>query len=1166
MTDTTELIEHAVQPSYDLATRYTAGSRPVLLTGVQSIARLLVEQHARDARAGLRTASLVSGYPGSPLAGLDKTLAGIKVLREEHGMRLVPGLNEELGATAVWGSQMELPQGTRTHDGVLGVWYGKGPGVDRSGDTLRHASLYGAHPTGGALVLAGDDPGSKSSTVPCVSERSLAAMGIPVLYPRNAEEVITLGLYGVALSRASGCWVALKIVSDVADGMFTVDRDYEGLEITVPELTWEGRPWTYRQRILTAPTDSVLAEEDLFGPRWAMVEAFARANPVDEVVVDPADAWLGIAAPGAQFDTVLQALRDLGVDEAGLHRAGVRLMRIGMPFPLSDGVLSGFARGLEELLVVEEKTSFVESQVRDLLYDTPGAPRVLGKRGRSGELLVPPSGALTADRLVAGLRVLLQDRVALTPLPVVARKPLVLSLTPVSRTPYFCSGCPHNRSTVLPEGSLGGGGIGCHTMVTLAPRESAQVTGLTQMGGEGAQWVGQAPFTDVEHVFQNVGDGTFFHSGQLALQFAVAAGVNITYKILYNQAVAMTGAQDAEGALAVPELTRKLHAEGVAKIIVCAEEPDRYGKAAQFAPGTVVWHRDRLDEAQVLLRDTSGVTVMIFDQQCAAEGRRLRKRGLQPVKATRVVINEAVCEGCGDCGVKSNCLSVQPVDTELGRKTRIDQSSCNTDYTCLQGDCPSFLTVQAPTGKARPGRDRPEPPSVPDPVLPVPSPTYDLYLAGIGGTGIVTVNAILATAGLHAGFRPAGLDQTGLSQKAGPVTSHLRLSLSSDAEPANRLSAGGADAVLAFDLMVASDPKNLVVANAARTVVIASTSRTPTGPMVYDAQIPYPDEGPMLARLAETSTGITTLDALAASEALFGSTDVANLLVVGAAYQAGALPMSAEHVEKAIEQNGVAVALNLAAFRWGRVSVADPAAFTAATTPAVRIRSAPDGSAFLVGSPLDGETRRLASIRAAGMRDHSGDRAARRYVALVERAWLAERRVGEQTSFSEAVARGAHRFGAYKDEYEVARLLTDRDLEQDVMAQVPGATGVTYNLHPPALRSAGMKDKLKLGPQFRPVMVALAKGKRLRGTPLDPFGMAKVRRVERALAAEYGGVVDRLAAVLDASSYAQAVAVADAAEIVRGYEDIKLASVDRYRTRREELGLPLGHEVTGLLG
>jgi indolepyruvate ferredoxin oxidoreductase len=1154
--------------SYSLQDRYRPGARPVLLTGVQAVARLIAEQHVRDARAGQRTAALVSGYPGSPLAGLDKVLSGVAALRDEHDMRLVPGLNEELAATAVWGSQLEVPQGTSTHDGIVGYWYGKGPGVDRSGDALRHANLYGAHPRGGALVLAGDDPSAKSSTVPCVSERTLAAMGIPVLYPRNAAEVVSFGLLCIALSRASGCLVGLKIVADVADGLFTVDEDFAALPITVPAVEWAGRPWTYRQRILADPRDSVLAEEDLVGPRWAMVEAFGAANAIDVVELDPPDARRGIAAPGAQFDAVREVLLRLGLDDDALSAAGIRLLRIGMPTPLGAGAVRRFARGLDEVLVVEEKTPFVETQLRDLLYGTDSAPRVLGKRGRDGELLVPASGALAADRLLAPMRTFLAD--LLPPAPVVApapRRPLELSLTPVQRTPYFCSGCPHNRSTVLPEGSIGGGGIGCHTMVALSRRETSQVTGVSQMGGEGAQWIGQAPFTDVPHVFQNVGDGTYFHSGQLALQACVAAGVNITYKILYNRVVAMTGAQDAQGALEVPALTRTLSAQGVARIIVCAEEPERYGRSAEFAPGTLVWHRDRLDEAQRRLREVSGVTVLIYDQQCAAEARRLRKRGRLAERTTRVVINEAVCEGCGDCGVKSNCLSVQPVETEFGRKTVIDQTSCNTDYSCLAGDCPSFLTVQVPPARDRARRTPPAPPAVPDPRLPEVAPSVDVFLAGIGGTGIVTVNAVLATAAMHDGLASVGLDQTGLSQKAGPVTSHLRLFRERGAAPANRISAGSADVVLAFDLMVGTDEAHLPLLNRERTTVVVSTSRTPTGDMVYDPAVRYPDEGPLLARLTRGARDLHTLDALGAADALFGTTEVANLLLVGAAFQAGALPLTAGAVERAIEQNGVAVAQNVAAFRWGRVAVADPEAFAAATGngPRGRRRAVPDGEAYVAGSSLLGETHRLASVRAAAMADHSGERAARGYVGVVERAWRAERALGERTAFSEAVARGAHRLAAYKDEYEVARLLTDPELEEQALAQVPGATRLTYNLHPPTLRSAGMGRKIALGPSFRPVLKALARGRGLRGTPLDPFGKTLVRRLERALAVDYNQTVVRLAAELDAGSYERAVAVAEAAELVRGYEDVKLRSVAVYRQRREELGVPLSGVVQRLL-
>jgi len=1155
---------------YDLADRYRPGARPAVLTGVQAIARLIVEQHARDTRAGLRTATFVSGYQGSPLAGLDKTIASIKSLREEHELRLVPGLNEELGATAVWGSQMEVPTGQRTHDGVVGLWYGKGPGVDRSGDAIRHASMYGVDPHGGVLALAGDDPASSSSTVPCVSERALAAMGLPVLYPRNAEEIARFGLHGIALSRASGCWVGMKLVSTVADGMFTIDEDFAAASITVPTLEWQGRPWKYQQRILAAPTDSLIAEADLQGPRWAMVEAYGAANDLDEITVDPADAWLGIAAPGASYDAVLQALLNLGLDHRALARAGIRLMRIGMPYPLGGTRLRRFARGLRQILVVEEKTAFIESQVRDLLYGGSDMPLVLGKKDADGRTLVSAGGLLTADRLTAPLRRLLKDRVELAPPPPAPRTSL--SITPVtSRTPYFCSGCPHNRSTVLPDGSIGAGGIGCHTMVTLSSRESAQVTGITHMGGEGAQWIGQAPFTDVPHIFQNVGDGTYFHSGQLAVQACVAAGVNITYKILYNQVVAMTGAQDAQGALGVPALTRKLHSEGVARIIVCSEEPGSYGRRAGFAPGTVVWHRDRLDKAQRVLRDTPGVTVLIYDQQCAAEARRLRKRGAQPERAKRVVINEAVCEGCGDCGIKSNCLSVQPVDTELGRKTRIDQTSCNTDYTCMQGDCPSFITVEsgARTAKRESARRRaPEAPSVPAPVVPVPSPTFDVFLAGIGGTGIVTVNAILATAALHDGLRSAGLDQTGLSQKAGPVTSHLRLS-AEGGEPANRLSAGGADAVLAFDLMVATDPKYLGMGSPAQTVAIASTSRTPTGEMVFNASVRYPDEGQMLVRLADTTAEVHQLDALAAADALFGSTEVANLLVVGAAFQAGALPLTAEAIERAITLNGIKVDLNLAAFRWGRVSVADPAAFALAVAPSAggggQATSVVDGQLFVAGRDLPEETARLTAFRAGQLAEHSGAALARRYVSLVEGAARAEKAIGTDTRFSEAVAKGAHRLWAYKDEYEVARLLTDPATEAAMLSQVPGARRATYNLHPPMLRAAGMSKKITLGPWARPVLRGLAKGKVLRGTPLDPFGYARVRRLERALADDYTAVVRRLSGHLDAAGYQRAVDLAEAAEIVRGYEDVKLARVARYRARRAELGAPLPENVLRFL-
>ncbi|MFC7446848.1 indolepyruvate ferredoxin oxidoreductase family protein [Rhodococcus daqingensis] len=1152
----TELADRPVTPTaelpspYDLDDRYRSGSGPVLLTGVQAIARQLVEQHVHDIRAGRRVATFVSGYQGSPLGGVDKMLHGMPQVLTEHDITFVPGFNEELAATAVWGSQAELPGGQATHDGVIGVWYGKGPGVDRATDALRHANMYGVNPKGGVLLLVGDDPASKSSTVPAVSERSLAALGIPVLFPRNAEEMITMGMHGVALSRASGCLVALKVVADVADGAWTVDGGVSDIDITVPEIEWEGRPFVYKQRPMAVPTDSVIAEADLYGPRWEIVRAYGEANDLDVIEVDPTGATIGFAATGTTFDSLRQGLLDLGVDEAALHRAGIRLLRIGMPTPLGAKKVREFAAGLEQLIVVEDKTAFIETQIREILYGTEHTPQILGKRDAAGRPLMPVDGELTAGRLLGPLRRVLKDRVELKK----ALPPqLSLEVLSATRTPYFCSGCPHNRSTALPEGSIGGGGIGCHTMVTISNREDSAVTGLTQMGGEGSQWIGQAPFTDVKHLFQNVGDGTFFHSGQLAVQACVAAGVNITYKLLYNDVVAMTGAQDAEGALSVAKLTHKLTTEGVKRIIICADDPKRHNKR-QLAKGTKLWHRDRLDEAQKELREVEGVTVLIYDQHCAADARRQRKRGTLPTRNTRVIINEAVCEGCGDCGTKSNCLSVQPVDTEFGRKTRIDQTSCNTDYSCLDGDCPSFVTVEVVPGKKKSARaERPVPPLAAEPDLGELTATQNVFLAGIGGTGIVTVNQVLATAALRAGYEVESLDQIGLSQKAGPVVSHLRFSPGA-LEPSNRLTPGSADCIVAFDLLTATDNKNLGYGSAAATIAVASTSQTPTGDMVYDKSVRYPDEQSLLDRLDAASKSLTAFDALAAAQELFGNTAAANLLLIGAAFQSGGLRLPAEAIEEAIGINGIAVAANIDAFRWGRVALADPEAFAAVTTRRTHAPAAVPAH-LLADATFDGEVRRLVELRAGRLVEFQNVKVARRYIDAVQSVWSAERSVTDRTEFSEAVARGLFKFTAYKDEYEVARMLVDPAFLEDVASQVPGGENLTYKLHPPALRALGRKKKIGLRPKSHVALKMLAKGKVLRGTKLDPFGYAHVRKVERELLAHYTAMVLRLANELDSGNYDRATTIAALPDVVRGYEDVKLGNVELYWEQLRKLGI-----------
>ncbi|GAB2978229.1 indolepyruvate ferredoxin oxidoreductase family protein [Nocardioides montaniterrae] len=1127
--------------AYDLADRYRVGAGPVLLTGVQAIARMLVEQRALDRRHGLRTGTFISGYPGSPLGGLDQLLLSLPEEMADADITVVPGLNEELAATAVWGSQSAVTLDTSRYDGVTGVWYAKGPGVDRALDSLRHANMYGVHPQGGFLMLVGDDPAAKSSTVPAVSERTLASLGIPVLFPRNASEIVEYGMEGIAMSRASGCVVALKIVADVADGAWVVNPEIGVIDPVVPAVSWEGKPFTYEPtKIELYPDRIVGAENKLYGPRMAVVKAYAAANKLNRIDVRAPGAKVGIVASGSCYDSMRQALTDLGLIHESLETAGIRVLRLGMMWPVEPTIVDEFADGLEEIVVVEDKTAFIEQGIRELLYGRVHAPAIIGKSDASGVPLVPYDGELTAGRLAAPLRRALAGRVEMAPPPPTR---IDLPLLSTSRTPYFCSGCPHNRSTALPEGSIGGGGIGCHTLVTVSQREDSAVTGITQMGGEGAQWIGQAPYARAEHTFQNVGDGTFFHSAQLAVQACVAAGVDITYKLLHNDVVAMTGAQKRQGAVQMAQLTHKLVNEGVAKVIVCADEPGRYRKR-DFPRGVDLWHRDRLDEAQRVLREIPGVTVLVYDQHCAADARRQRKRGTLPTRTKRVVINEAVCEGCGDCGVKSNCLSVQPVETELGRKTRIDQTGCNTDYTCVDGECPSFVMVDTDPSAKVARKKSPEPPAVASPDRAPLTRTYGVFMAGIGGTGIVTVNQVLATAALRAGFGVESLDQVGMSQKAGPVTAHLRFG-PGQVEPSNRVTPGAADTLLGFDLLTLAEGKNLAYGSASATRGVVSTSHTPTGPMVYDKSVAYPGDSELLSRLESVTSEVVAFDAIGAAEALFGSNAAANFLLVGAAYQAGALPIPEEAIEEAIGINGVAVAANVAAFRWGRVAVAAPDTFAAAV--ARPTAKAPVEVPALASSPLSGEVRRIVGERAPRLVDFQNMGVATAYVETIEQLWQAERRVTDRTTFTETAARQLFKLTAYKDEYEVARLLTDPSALDAVREQVPNGTRMVLKLRPPMFGRILGERKISIGPRLVWVIRLLATLKFLRGTAFDPFGRMHVRRLERALVAHYRQLLESLCDGLDGSTYDRACRIAGLSDVVRGYESVKLRNVEAYR-------------------
>ncbi len=1159
--------------AHDLDAKYREESGEFFFTGVQALVRVPLDQMRADRKAGHRTATFVSGYQGSPLGGYDRELISHKKLLDEWNIVHKPGLNEELGATAVMGSQLASTFPKQRFDGVLGVWYGKAPGLDRAGDAIRHAAYAGTHGLGGVLTLTGDDPSNKSSTLPSASEYALADLHQAILHPGNVQEVLDLGMHGVALSRATGLWSAIKIVTSVADGSATAEVGPDRIHPVIPTFEWNGKPYVPKVNPRLGGPPANAAEQEIYEARYELAKLYAVANDLNRITINPPDAWLGIVASGRLYHEVLAAAAILGLDEDGLRRNGIRLLQLQMMHPFEGSVARRFADGLTEIMVVEEKRPFIEMHLRDALYGMPDAPRVVGKHDPERNKLVPTHGALDADYLVEPLRRRLTQRIdadRLTPPKPKVKKKLDLLLP--TRTPYFCSGCPHSTGTKVPEGELVGSGIGCHGLVTLMdPDRVGTLMGNTQMGGEGVQWIGIEPFVDVPHFTQNLGDGTFAHSGSLAVRAAVAAGSNVTFKILYNGAVAMTGGQDAAGAMPVPQLTQWLLAEGVAKVIVTTDEVDKY-KGIRLADGVELWDRDKIIEAQEELGKVKGTTVLIHDQQCAAEKRRDRKRGIMVEPPERVVINERVCEGCGDCGVQSNCLSVQPIETEFGRKTQIHQSSCNKDYSCLAGDCPSFLTVVPKkksggktsgdkTNKAQGGaRRKPaiDVATLPKPTLLVPAEDTTIRMPGVGGTGVVTVSQILGTAATLDGRYVGGLDQTGLSQKAGPVVSDLRIT-TTPVEGTNKLTAGSADVYLVFDLLVGLSPQNLEGVSAERTVAVVSTAKTPTGFMIRDPQKAFPDMAPLQAALDASTRAEHNryVDTIAVTEGLFGESTTANTFQIGVAYQLGVLPISAEAIEQAIELNGAAVEANKLAFRWGRKWVLDPEAVRAASVLPEDALAKPSASleAAIVAAGLgEGELGRVVRLRAADLVGYQDERYAKKYLETVAKA----ARTG-QSEFAISVAKYLYKLMAYKDEYEVARLHIEEAAKLNIQNAVGDDMAVSYNLHPPMLRAMGMEKKLRLGANVaEPTLKALAKGKKLRGTPADPFGYAKVRRVERQLIKEYRDVVEKLCTKVNGDNAAEAAKLAALPDMVRGYEEIKLRNVERYHTALAEARGKLG--------
>ncbi len=1131
--------------------KFDLSKERIFISGAQAIVRMLLMQRERDRRAGLDTAGFISGYRGSPLGGLDQQLWRARRQLEQSNIVFQPGLNEELAATACWGSQQTELLGEGKHDGVFSVWYGKGPGVDRSGDVFRHANLAGTSKHGGVLALMGDDHTAESSTNAHATEFLFVDTMMPILNPAGVQEFVDYGLYGFAMSRFASVWTAMKCVKDNIESTASVDVSLDRLNIVYPEIDLPPGGLSIRHEL-----DQLGQEARLHEYKRTAAAAFIRANGLNRIVYKGgAQAKLGIITVGKSFLDVRQALDDLGIDEKKANQIGLRLFKVAAPWPLDFEHIREFARGLETIIVVEEKRSLIEVQVKEDLYGAKDQPAVIGKKDERGAWLFPAKGALDPNdiAIAIGERVLKtigrNEEISARVKQLRQFQAMLADTRDVAnRTPYFCSGCPHNSSTKVPDGSLAAAGIGCHFMSLWMDRKTV---GFTAMGGEGAQWVGQAPFSKRKHIFQNLGDGTYNHSGSLAIRFAHASNANITYKILYNDAVAMTGGQPHEGGLKSDQIARQVRAEGVERIAIVTDEPDKYAGVAEFPPGATIHHRDDLDAVQRELREVPGVSVLLYDQTCAAEKRRRRKRGAYPDPDKRVIINELVCEGCGDCGVKSNCVSVQPVETEFGRKRRIDQSSCNKDFSCVNGFCPSFVTVHGAklrkaTGVAAGG----------DPLAGVPAAqTFRLTRAGwssiidgIGGTGVVTIGAVLGMAAHLEGKGCGMIDMAGLAQKGGAVFSHVRIAPTPDDINAIRVSAGKADLILGCDLVVSGSKKVLASAQDGRTIFVVNTAEVMPGDFARNADFSLPTERLKKAiRQAVGEDRAYFFDATTTASALFGNSLGANMFMLGFACQHGGLPVSAEAVERAIELNGEAVAMNQSAFRWGRRAAHDPDAVRALVDSA----RGPAKKAF--ATSLD----EIVAVRAEFLAGYQNAAYARRYADRINRLAAAERRAGGgETPVSMAAARYLFKLMAIKDEYEVARLYTGAAFGRQLASQFESYDRLEFHLAPPILGRKGgdgSPRKSSFGPWMMKGFSVLAALKGLRGTALDMFGYTHERRMERSLLAQYEADLDLIEDRLGASDSDAAVALASVPELIRGYGHVRQTSAGHAANERKRL-------------
>ncbi|CAH2787215.1 MAG: Indolepyruvate ferredoxin oxidoreductase, alpha and beta subunits [uncultured Paraburkholderia sp.] len=1172
----------AALSSVTLDDKYTLERGRAYMSGIQALVRLPMLQQERDRAAGLNTAGFISGYRGSPLGGLDQSLWKAKQHLATHQVVFQPGVNEDLAATAVWGSQQVNLYPSAKYDGVFSMWYGKGPGVDRSGDVFKHGNSAGSSRHGGVLVLAGDDHAAKSSTLAHQSEHIFKACGLPVLFPSNVQEYLDFGLHGWAMSRYSGLWVAMKCVTDVVESSASVEIDPHLTKILLPEdfampegglnIRWPDPPLVQEARLLDY--------------KWYAALAYVRANKLDRVEIDSPHARFGIVTGGKAYLDVRQALTDLGLDDETCARIGIRLYKVGCVWPLEAQGAQAFARGLDEILVVEEKRQILEYAIKEDLYNWPDTqrPRVFGKfdekDGAGGEWSVPMgnwllpahyelSPAIIAKAIAARLakfdlpsdvRAGIAARIAVIE---AKEKALARPRVEVERKPWFCSGCPHNTSTNVPEGSRAMAGIGCHYMTVWMDRSTST---FSQMGGEGVAWIGQAPFTNDKHVFANFGDGTYFHSGLLAIRAAIASKANITYKLLYNDAVAMTGGQPVDGVLTVPQITHQLAAEGASKIVIVTDEPEKYSGNVGLAPGIDIHHRDRLDEVQRQLREIPGTTILIYDQTCATEKRRRRKRGAYPDPARRVVINEAVCEGCGDCSVKSNCLSVEPLDTEYGTKRQINQSTCNKDFSCVNGFCPSFVSVeggQLRKPKTASGIVGDAMPPVPEPALPAIDRPYGVLVTGVGGTGVVTIGALL---GMTAHLENKGvtvLDVTGLAQKGGAVMSHVQIANKPGDIHATRIAMGEASLVIGCDAIVTASDECVSRMQAGQTRVVLNSAHTPTAELIKNPNWRFPGSSTEAdVRAGAGDECVDTVDANHFAVALLGDAIYTNPFVLGYAWQRGWVPLTYQSLMRAIELNNVQVERNRAAFEWGRRAAHDPAAvrkFAQSQGAGTMAATAEGASGKIISLHTPKALDTLIDKRAAYLAAWQNNAYAQRYRALVSQVRAAESALDSadtQLPLTEAVAKNLHKLMAYKDEYEVARLYSDPAFIEKLKASFEGDWKLHIHLAPPMFSkkdAQGHLIKKKYGPWVFSAMHVLAKLKFLRGTALDIFGKTEERRTERALIGEYEALIRELIGGLTAQNRDLAVELANLPGGIRGFGHIKENNLKGVRVKWNDL-------------